>query len=173
MWLRFAIDYCDGICNQKFVFSYCPQSATCTDLRLSPTYIHRAIAYDNRTKGCDDRTFISDVDKCPIAKSQPIDRLPQPRTIYNDNFGRNKVLPLCGAAYDTDYTAMEMCLQTHGFRLTSYLNVFCNELHEDTCFAFTAISDADRAFIVAFRFVCMFLFCSRYICVIINIWKLI
>jgi hypothetical protein len=105
---------------------YCQRSSSCLDSRTSGS--------------CSSNELITDPYDCPIP--------PQNGFEYNDGFARGKVLPLCGAAYDDNPVS---CLASHGYRLYRQLLVNCDSSQSDTCSAFTAVDDSDRAIVIAFR----------------------
>lgn len=69
---------------------------------------------------------------------------------YDENFAKNKALPLAGAAYSAK---PEECLSNkfQNAKLQGKHEVKCDGFKGDTCFGFTAVSHGDKAIIVAFR----------------------
>ncbi|CAJ0938884.1 unnamed protein product, partial [Mesorhabditis belari] len=70
-------------------------------------------------------------------------------TAYDDNFARNSMLPLSGAAYSKN---PQQCL-TNVFKgtLKRQIEVKCDGFKGDTCSGFTAVLPTQKAIVISFR----------------------
>jgi len=88
-------------------------------------------------------------EKCAELDIREVTKCPTPR-IYDDGFSRNKMLPLSAAAYSD---APQPCLTNalSGAQLRRQITLQCDAIKNDLCSGFTAVSQADKAIIIAYR----------------------